>query len=135
MKPVNRRFKVAPMTTIQISDKPMCCSTGVCGPAIDPVLAQFASDLEWMRTQGVTIDRFNLGQQAQAFVDSGVVNPLLTAHGVDCLPVVVVDGTVVTQGVYPSRQSLAAWAGIGSLLSPLLVISGPGSCCSQPGCC
>ena len=26
------------MKTIQVYDKPMCCSTGVCGPKVDPVL-------------------------------------------------------------------------------------------------
>ena len=91
---------------------------------------------QWRRSCGASMGKGPHGWvPTQAFVDSGVVNPLLIAHGVDCLPVVVVDGTVVTQGVYPSRQSLAAWAGIGSLTNPLLVISGAGSCCSQPGCC
>jgi hypothetical protein len=30
----------------------MCCSTGVCGPAVDPKLTRFAADVEWLRNQG-----------------------------------------------------------------------------------
>ncbi len=41
------------VTTITVYDPPMCCSTGVCGPEVDPNLAQFASDLEWLKAQGV----------------------------------------------------------------------------------
>lgn len=40
------------MATVKIYDKPMCCSTGVCGPQVDPVLPRFAGDLEWLRSQG-----------------------------------------------------------------------------------
>ena len=29
-------------------DPAMCCSTGVCGVDVDPVLAQFAADLKWV---------------------------------------------------------------------------------------
>jgi len=39
---------------IEVYDPPMCCSTGVCGPAIDPVLPRFAADLEWLKGRGVT---------------------------------------------------------------------------------
>ena len=33
------------MKTFQVYDKPMCCSTGVCEPQVDPVLPRFAADL------------------------------------------------------------------------------------------
>ena len=56
------------MTTLQVFDKPMCCSTGICGPQVDPVLPKFASDLAWLKDQGVTVERYNLAQQPQAFV-------------------------------------------------------------------
>ena len=34
---------------IQVFDPPMCCSTGVCGPDVDPVLVRFAADLAWLQ--------------------------------------------------------------------------------------
>ena len=36
------------MKKLEIFDPAMCCSTGVCGVEVDPVLAQFAADLEWV---------------------------------------------------------------------------------------
>ncbi|XXT34100.1 arsenic metallochaperone ArsD family protein [Sorangium sp. So ce448] len=31
--------------TIRVFDPAMCCSTGVCGPSIDPELTRFAGDV------------------------------------------------------------------------------------------
>ena len=44
---------------VQIFDPAMCCSTGVCGPSVDPSLARFASDLDWLAHQGVGVERFS----------------------------------------------------------------------------
>ncbi|MBI5107833.1 MAG: arsenic metallochaperone ArsD family protein [Rhodocyclales bacterium] len=45
----------------------MCCSTGVCGVEVDPVLAQFSVDLQWAAEQGISVSRHNLGQEPAAF--------------------------------------------------------------------
>jgi hypothetical protein len=44
--------KVTAMKTILIYDRPMCCSTGICGPSVDPVLPRFAADLDTMKNAG-----------------------------------------------------------------------------------
>ena len=41
------------MTSIQVFDPAMCCSTGICGPSVDPQLVRFAADLAWLKSQGV----------------------------------------------------------------------------------
>ena len=51
----------------------MCCSTGVCGPQVDPALVRFAADLEWLKANGVEVERFNLSQEPAAFVGNPVV--------------------------------------------------------------
>jgi hypothetical protein len=45
----------------------MCCSTGVCGPEVDPALVRFASDLERLKENGVEVERFNLSQEPAKF--------------------------------------------------------------------
>ena len=40
------------MKKLEVFDPAMCCSTGVCGVDVDPVLAQFAADLKWVAEQG-----------------------------------------------------------------------------------
>ena len=97
---------------IQVFDPPMCCASGVCGPVVDPDLSRFAADLDWLAAQGVAIDRFNLAQQPQAFVQHDVVRAALEQDGEACLPIVVADGQVVSRGVYPSREALVRAAGI-----------------------
>ena len=89
------------MKTIQVYDKPMCCSTGVCGPQVDPVLPRFAADLQWLKSQGHRVERFNLAQQPAAFVQNPEVHQLLSTQGTDCLPLIVVDGHIVSRRGYP----------------------------------
>jgi Arsenical resistance operon protein ArsD len=90
----------------------MCCSTGVCGPSVDPELARFSGDLEWLRGQGVEVRRFNLAQNPAAFVDHAAVKQALAERGNGCLPLLLVDERVVVEGAYPSRETLAALTGV-----------------------
>jgi len=100
------------MSTIRVFDPAMCCSTGICGPAIDPQLARFAADLGWLKRQGVSVERFNLSQQPAAFAEDAAVKAALESRGEASLPLVEVDGDVKSSGMYPSRHELAAWAGV-----------------------
>lgn len=123
------------MKTIQVFDKPMCCSTGVCGPQVDPVLPRFAADLEWLKTQGHHVERFNLAQQPAAFIQSPQVHQLLSTQGTDCLPVIVVDDCIVSQCAYPSRDLLTSWVDAAGVNNPLSVVKEGGGCCGPAGCC
>jgi len=80
------------MATVEVFDPPMCCSTGVCGPSVDPALATFAGDLTWLADQGASVARYNLSQEPQAFAESTMIRELLMNRGDDALPAVVVDG-------------------------------------------
>jgi arsenite methyltransferase len=121
------------MKNVQVFDKPMCCSTGVCGPQIDPVLPRFAADLEWLKTQGHRVERFNLTQQPAAFLGNKEVLQLVTAQGMHCLPLIVVDGRIVSQGEYPRREQLVAWTG-GPALG-IAEVNQLGKDCGGSGCC
>ncbi len=90
----------------------MCCSTGVCGPNVDPALARFGADLKWLQEQGVEAHRFNLAQNPAAFVENDEVKQALTNKGESALPLVLADGRVVASGRYPERAELAALAGL-----------------------
>ena len=121
------------MKTLQVYDEPMCCSTGICGPQVDPALPKFASDLEWLKTQGVAVERFNLAQQPAAFVQSAVVRGALETEGQECLPLVLVDGKIMSRGAFPSREMLAKWLGAGEAAT--VASSSAGGCCGGSGCC
>lgn len=101
------------MKTVQIFDPAMCCSTGVCGADVDQALVEFAADVDWLKKQGVTVERFNLAQQPQAFASRSTIRDLLHEQGEAALPVILVDDEVKHRGVpYPSRAQLAQWVGI-----------------------
>lgn len=100
------------MAMVQVFDPAMCCSTGVCGPSVDPKLVRFAADLDWLKSKGVSVERFNLAQQPAAFASNAQVKAALEASVEDALPLVMVDGKVQSTGRYPSRAELADWAGI-----------------------
>jgi AhpD family alkylhydroperoxidase len=95
------------MTKVDVFDPPMCCSTGVCGPDVDPVLVRFAADLRWLANAGVLVERHNLSQQPQAFVANQSVKAALESEGNQCLPLILVDGRIVSKGAYPAREELA----------------------------
>ena len=94
--------------TIQIFDPAMCCSTGVCGPEVDTKLVQFAADLDWLKNQGVIVQRNNLSQSPAAFVDNKLVNSTLAEKGEAALPLLLINGKLAVTGRYPDLKELAA---------------------------
>lgn len=97
---------------MEIFDPPMCCSSGVCGPKVDKKLVEFSAALAWLRTQGVDVQRYNPAQQYEAFVANAKVVQTINEQGTGCLPLIVVDGEIVSRGAYPKKGELAAWAGV-----------------------
>jgi len=97
---------------IQVFDPAMCCTTGVCGPTVDPALPRIAADLDWLAQQGVEVERYNLSQDPAAFIGTAVVRRTLQAEGSACLPLVLRDGEIVRRGSYPERPELVAMAGL-----------------------
>jgi hypothetical protein len=123
------------MTQLDVYDPAMCCSTGVCGPDVDPALVAFAADLKWVAEQGITVQRHNLGTEPQAFAANPAVVQELEA-GMDRLPILVVDGRIISTGIYLTRAQLAAKLGLAKP-KPKLTVRADGSSCCDPksGCC
>jgi len=123
------------MSKVQVYDKAMCCSTGVCGPQVDPVLPRFAADLDWLKSQGNSVTRFNLSQNPTEYADNEVVRKMLADEGVECLPLVIVDDRVVSRSEYPSRENLAMWTETTIKPKVALPQADSGECCGGNGCC
>jgi len=97
---------------IQVYDPAQCCTTGVCGPAVDPQLAKFAGDLDWLKAQGLSVQRFNLAQEPGAFAENAEVKKTMEALGEGALPVILVEGKVKSAGAYPSREQMGQWVSL-----------------------
>ncbi|MBS1813133.1 MAG: arsenite efflux transporter metallochaperone ArsD [Acidobacteria bacterium] len=100
------------MKKLEVFDPPMCCATGVCGTDINPVLPRFAADLEWLKTQGIQVQRYNLAQQPGDFVANETVRQMLHEQGNNCLPLILVNGQIMGRAAYPDRVALAGLVGI-----------------------
>ena len=118
------------MSTIQIFDPALCCSTGVCGVDVDQQLVDFSADVDWAKQNGAQIERFNLAQQPMVFAENSVVKSFLERSGAEALPLILVDGEVALAGRYPNRSELARWAAIDAVEE-----KAASSCCGGSKCC
>jgi hypothetical protein len=131
------------MKTLTIYDPAMCCSTGICGAEIDQKLVDFAADLDWLKSVGVSVKRINLSQEPALFAENEQVKTVLEKSGVEGLPVILADAEMHSFGQYPDRAKLAQMVGVKA--DPVVAnISDPSTgCCGQndtaekasTGCC
>ncbi len=77
------------MTTIQVFDPALCCSTGVCGVEVDQQLVGFSADVDWAKQNGADIERFNLAQQPMVFAENPLVKAFLERSGAEALPLIL----------------------------------------------
>lgn len=84
----------------------MCCSSGLCGPGVDPVLIKVNEAVLTLQKQGVEVTRFNLAQQPKDFMANRTIADLLHKNGKKVLPVTLIDGSVFKTGAYPSYEDL-----------------------------
>lgn len=117
---------------LEIYDPAMCCSTGVCGPSVDPELMRVAATINALQKEGATIKRYGLSSEPMAFMQCKAVNDLLLSEGAEVLPIVVLDGEVVKKGGYPSEEEFSLWTK--KPLKPLFTLAS-GCSCGPEGCC
>jgi hypothetical protein len=90
-------------------------------------LVGFAADLDWLKRQGIEVERYNLSQQPAAFVANSAVSEEVR-RDTNVLPILLFDGEIVCRGRYPIRTELADMLGIKAEARPglLRVISQTG---------
>lgn len=121
---------------LEIYDPAMCCSTGVCGPSVDPELVRIQEALRQIQKQApeVEVARYGLSTEPQAFVANMTVADLLKSEGPECLPLVFADGKIISKGSYAGNdqlQTILKETGIKVELDA----KKKSSCCCGPGCC
>jgi DNA-binding transcriptional ArsR family regulator len=121
------------MKKIEIFDPAMCCSTGVCGPSIDPELMRIATVISSLKEKGVIIQRHGLSTDPQEFISNQVINDILQKDGAEVLPITLVDGLVAKTKGYPTNEELSKWLEIEIDAEPKKKSGGCG--CGSEGCC
>ncbi|WP_082232727.1 arsenite efflux transporter metallochaperone ArsD [Halobacillus massiliensis] len=97
------------MNKLEIYDPAMCCSTGVCGPSVDPELTRVASAVFSLQKKDFSIERYNLADEPGKFTENPKVTNFLREKGAEALPIVLLDGEIVLESKYPSNAQLSEW--------------------------
>lgn len=140
-----------------IFEPAMCCSTGVCGPSVNSDLLQITTLASSLAKDGIIIERYNLTNNPQAFLDNKKINEIINKDGIDTLPVTMVDDEVVKTNQYPTTEEIKSLLGISANYVETAAQDNAGccggdstcntdckpetkdkqesSCCSGGGCC
>ncbi len=100
------------MKKMFIYEPAMCCSTGLCGVGIDPELLRISTVLNTLKKNGIDVQRFNISNSPQEFVNNKAINEFININGVDELPAIVIDGEIVITGRYPTNEEFSSLLGI-----------------------
>lgn len=122
--------------TLDVYEPAMCCSTCGCDPDPKAVALQFAADLKSLESKGVAVRRHNLGESPGDFAGDPLVRELLATKGSSALPLLILDGQLVSEGRYPTRDELVRIARLEEIAKAATPASG--SSCCNPGssaCC
>lgn len=100
------------MNKVEIFDPAMCCSTGVCGPSVDPELTRVASAVYSLEKKGFDIKRYQLTSDPNKFAKNDEITRAFKEKGPNALPVVLVNDKLVKVGIYPTNEEFAEWFGL-----------------------
>jgi hypothetical protein len=102
-------FSFSPASAaVQIFDPPMCCPTGLCGPALDQTLLDVSEMMLHLQAEGIEVERFQMTSHPQAFLNNAEVMRLVREKQMEALPVTVVNGHVIKVGAYPTISEIKA---------------------------
>jgi hypothetical protein len=93
---------------VELFDPPMCCPTGLCGPALDQTLINVSEMVLDLQTEGIGVERYQMTSHPQAFLGNAEVMRLVRAQQMAALPITVVRGQVLKVGAYPTPGEIRA---------------------------
>lgn len=130
------------MKEMSIYESAMCCSTGLCGVGVDPELLRISTVLNTLKKKGIVVERYNLSNSPQEFINNKAVNEFININGADELPVIVLNGEIVITGRYPINEEFVNLLGISEnflgekpKVAEVTVKKSGGCGCSDGKCC
>jgi hypothetical protein len=123
------------MKKMIIFEPAMCCSTGICGPSVEPELLRISTVISNLKNNGIIVERANLTSNPQAFVDNKEINSLLNTNGIEILPVTMIDGNVVKTKAYPTDEEFCKHLEVSEKYLKGIVTKITRGCGCKDGCC
>lgn len=100
--------KLGSQIDVEIFDPPMCCPTGLCGPTLDQTLLDLSEMIVDLQKEGYRVERYQMTSHPQAFLGNPEVMRLVREKQMAALPIVLVQGKIVTEGRYPTQVEILA---------------------------
>lgn len=91
---------------VQIFDPPMCCPTGLCGPALDQTLLDVNEMVQVLQQAGVQVERYQMASHPYVFMNQTEVMRLVRERHLAALPITIVQGQVIKVGAYPTLMEV-----------------------------
>jgi len=98
---------IAPVD-VEMFDPPMCCPTGLCGPALDQTLLDVNDMVIQLQRENLRVERYQMTSNPNAFLGNAEVMKLVREKQMEALPIVVVRGKILKTGAYPSLGEVHA---------------------------
>ena len=86
---------------------------GTVGILYDREFEKFEATLDWLETTGVLVEQFDPSEAQKEVAKRPAVQQILSSEGDRCLPLILVNESVVSRGTYLSRAQLARAVGQG----------------------
>ena len=93
---------------IELFDPPMCCPTGLCGPALDQTLLDVNEMIMSLQRENLRVERYQMTSNPNAFLGNAEVMSLVREKQMEALPIIVVRGKVIKVGAYPTADEVHA---------------------------
>lgn len=130
---VTKNRKRDMMNILKIYEPAMCCTTGVCGPSVDPELLRVTLMINQIKANGGRVERYNLTDNPMVFVTETKINELLNTEDIKVLPITTLNDEVVKTGAYLSDEEMKTLLNI-EIKKAAFVMSTP-DCGGSDGCC
>ena len=93
---------------VEFFDPPMCCPTGLCGPALDQTLLDVNEMIQTLQRDNLRVERYQMTSHPNAFLGNADVMKLVREKEMAALPIIVVRGKVIKVGGYPTLDEIRA---------------------------
>jgi hypothetical protein len=93
---------------VELFDPPMCCPTGLCGPALDQTLLDLNEMIMSLQRENLRVERYQMTSHPNAFLGNAEVMKLVREKQMEALPIIVVRGKVIKVGAYPTLDNVKA---------------------------
>ena len=93
---------------LMIFEGTMCCGYGVCGPEPDKTLVEFSDTIKKLQKDypQMQIMRANMSHNLDVYRQNLDILKMIKDKGTGILPLVSIDGAIVSQQKYPKYEEL-----------------------------